>query len=246
VSDRPRDDRQPVYLPSIITSAVEGVRHVADARKIAIAVDAEGGTVMADPDQLRETLATALAHALRHTKNGGGIGISATRDDVQAEVRVVTELVTVFSLQFPLLPFGLPATQRTAAGRTPHRECSGLRVLVVDDEADGRTLVAEVLTRHGATVDVAASALLALVALGRNRYDVLVTDLTMPLDDGFNFLEQVRREPTPNMTLPAVALTGDADPETRERALAAGFAAYVTKPVSADALVRVVAAVGKG
>jgi CheY-like chemotaxis protein len=245
VPDRPSDDRQPVYLPSIITSAVEGVRHVADARKITIAVDAEGGTVMADPDELRETIATALAHGLRHTKNGGEIGISATRDDVQAEVRVVTDLVTIFSLQFPLLPFGLPPSQR-AVRSDPPRECSGLRVLVVDDEADGRTLVAEVLTRHGATVDVAASALLALVALGRNRYDVLVTDLTMPLDDGFNFLEQVRREQTPNMALPAVALTGDADPETREKALAAGFAAYVTKPVSADALVRVVAAVGKG
>lgn len=149
---------------------------------------------------------------------------------------------STFTLRLPLLPLGIE--EPASSGEPSAPRCSGMRVLVVDDEADARSLIAAVLSHYGAIVDVAADALHALTSLSQHRYDVLVSDLSMPLDDGFNLIEQVRRSSSPNRDVPAVALTAHAD--ARDAAIDAGFSAYVTKPVTPAALVNVIAAVGRG
>jgi signal transduction histidine kinase/ActR/RegA family two-component response regulator len=107
-----------------------------------------------------------------------------------------------------------------------------LRILVVDDNADGRTLTSLVLTQAGASVTAVASVREALQALEAERPDVLVSDIGLPDKDGYALIRQIRQyEAEQGGFLPAVALTGYARAEDRARILAAGFQAHVPKPV---------------
>jgi CheY-like chemotaxis protein len=147
-----------------------------------------------------------------------------------------------FTLTLPLLPL---AEQPVVSGDDPQAACTGLHVLVVDDEEEARLAIEQVLVTHGAAVDIAANTVAAVSALARDQYDVIVSDLAMPFDDGFMLLYHLRRTPGPNQSIPAVALTAHASNDMRARAVEAGFTAYVTKPVSALALVNIVATVGR-
>ncbi|MBI3951308.1 MAG: response regulator, partial [Acidobacteria bacterium] len=118
----------------------------------------------------------------------------------------------------------------------------GVRVLVVDDEADARELIATVLERSGAEVTTVGSAAEALEALGQLRPDVLVADIGMPGQDGYGLISEVRAlAPERGGNTPAVALTAYARLEDRVRALTAGYQIHVSKPVEPRELVTVVA-----
>lgn len=107
----------------------------------------------------------------------------------------------------------------------------GMRVLVVDDEAMTRDVVAAMLRRAGANVATADSARAAHDMLPRVRPDVIVCDIAMPGEDGYAFLRELRaREPELAQTR-VVALTAFGRPEDREKALDSGFDAYLKKPV---------------
>lgn len=125
--------------------------------------------------------------------------------------------------------------------RTPLVRLDGLRVLVVDDEADARRLVAKVLTQSGATVAAAAGAEEALHLLAGFRPDVLVSDIGMPDMDGFDLIKKVRSLDHAGRKLPAVALTAFAHNEDQRRVLLAGFQVHVAKPVDPHDLLAVVA-----
>src|SRR5438045_5422580 len=125
-------------------------------------------------------------------------------------------------------------------GRPPTLAC--IRVRVVDDDPDARARVTAVLGQSGADVVTAPSTQEALDALARARPHVLVSDLSMPGDDGYALLERVRALGLDRGgRVPAVALTAFARADDRARALAAGFAVHVPKPVEPAALVEVVA-----
>jgi CheY-like chemotaxis protein len=119
-----------------------------------------------------------------------------------------------------------------------------LRILVVDDSTDGRTLTSLVLTQAGASVDAVASVREALQILEGKRPDVLVSDIGLPEEDGFGLIRQIRqREAEHGGFLPAIALTGYARAEDRARSLAAGFQAHVPKPVDPAELTAAIAAI---
>ncbi|HYY05652.1 MAG TPA: ATP-binding protein [Candidatus Limnocylindria bacterium] len=119
---------------------------------------------------------------------------------------------------------------------------AGLRVLVVDDEADARECLTTVLEQCGAVVTTVASAREALGALASLRPDILVSDIAMPGEDGYSLIEKIRvLEARCGGRIPAVALTAYAGPEDRRRALAAGYELYVSKPVTPEELVAAVA-----
>ncbi|MCG2584120.1 ATP-binding protein [Massilia sp. TS11] len=154
-----------------------------------------------------------------------------------------------FSLLLPLAKPGQrplrPERADPNAAPTPSAgalaDLSGLRALVVDDEADARELVQRLLVECGARVQTAASAAEALLLLKREPPDLLVSDLGMPGVDGFALLAQIRHlAPDQGGCVPALALTALARPEDRARALATGFAAHVAKPVDAADLVSAV------
>jgi signal transduction histidine kinase len=148
-----------------------------------------------------------------------------------------------FTVRIPLAP--VRAARPGAAppaGDDRRPPLAGIRVLVVDDDADARELIAAVLGGSGAEVVAAASTAEALDVVARARPHVLVSDLAMPGDDGYVLLDRLRSlGPERNGSVPAVALTAFARAEDRERALARGFAVHVPKPVEPAALVEVVA-----
>jgi PAS domain S-box-containing protein len=123
----------------------------------------------------------------------------------------------------------------------------GLRILVVDDEPDARDLVAMVLERCGAQVTAVSSAREGLHVLSEARPDVLLSDIEMPEQNGYDFLRQVRHLPAERGGLtPAAALTAYASTADRMKTLEAGFQIHVPKPVQPPELVAVVASLVRG
>jgi PAS domain S-box-containing protein/excisionase family DNA binding protein len=121
---------------------------------------------------------------------------------------------------------------------------NNLRVLVVDDEEDARALLQTVLALSGARVTTAASAREALAVIERERPHVMVCDIGMPGEDGYQLIGRVRALPFDHGgSIPAVALTAYAREEDRRRALEAGFQVHVSKPIKPSELVAVVASV---
>jgi PAS domain S-box-containing protein len=117
-----------------------------------------------------------------------------------------------------------------------------VRVLIVDDEADARHLVAAVLQKRGALVFLAASSAEAMLLVQSERPDVILSDIFMPDEDGCAFIRKVRSLPTDGGgRTPAAALTAYARAEDRMRALAAGFQLHLAKPAVPAELVTVVA-----
>jgi CheY-like chemotaxis protein len=110
-------------------------------------------------------------------------------------------------------------------------------VLVVDDEADGREVVARFLKSAGATVVVAESVGDALATVDRDAFHAIVSDLAMPGEDGLALVRAIRGR---GIGTPLIALTAHASAQMRVRALMAGFNTYVTKPVEPAELAAVI------
>jgi PAS domain S-box-containing protein len=121
-------------------------------------------------------------------------------------------------------------------------ELNGLRVLVVEDDADSRDLLIAVLEQCRAEVVAVPSVAEAMRALEGWLPDVLISDIEMPGEDGFSLIRRLRQLPAERGgDTPAAALTAYARPEDRMRALLAGFQIHVPKPVEPAELVTVVA-----
>jgi len=119
---------------------------------------------------------------------------------------------------------------------------NGLRVLVVDDEADARELLTTLLGQYGAEVIAVATASEALETLQRLKPNVLVSDIAMPGEDGYALIRKVRLlDAEQGGQIPAVALTAYARAEDRINALRAGFQLHIAKPVNPEELAAVVA-----
>ncbi|MGH7215066.1 MAG: response regulator, partial [Tepidisphaeraceae bacterium] len=138
--------------------------------------------------------------------------------------------------------------QQSAAGADSSEELprlSGVHVLLVDDEADAREVVAEMLHRFDARVTTAASTREALALLESLRPDVIISDIAMPDQDGFDLIRAVRgRAAEQGGQVPAVALTAYARPEDADRCLRGGFQRHLAKPVDPRDLIACVARLG--
>jgi signal transduction histidine kinase/ActR/RegA family two-component response regulator len=134
-----------------------------------------------------------------------------------------------------------PADLVHIADRPPSVRLDGVHVLVVDDEADARRVLVMVLERVGAVVTTADSARAAIEALPKARPDVLVSDLGMPDQDGFDLIRQLRDDGHDARDLPAVALTAFVQKDDAHLALLAGFQVHLPKPVDPHELTSVIA-----
>jgi len=119
----------------------------------------------------------------------------------------------------------------------------GLHILVVDDQADTREMFQFVLEIYGAKVRAVASARAAIAAISENpNYDVLISDIGMPGENGYFLIKQVRSlSAEAGGQIPAVALTGYAGEQERQLAIEAGFQAHLAKPVEPVQLAQIVA-----
>lgn len=126
-------------------------------------------------------------------------------------------------------------------------DLSGFRVLVVDDDADARALLRRVLSEASAEVFDASDVPQALESIDRFRPHVLISDIGMPFEDGYDLIRQVRARGNRDGLLAAIALTAFARDEDRQRALAAGYQKHLSKPVDAQELLALTALlVGSG
>ncbi|MBS2013771.1 MAG: response regulator [Deltaproteobacteria bacterium] len=122
------------------------------------------------------------------------------------------------------------------------RTLAGVRVLVVDDDEDSRLLVTATLGEAGALTVAAESAAAALVELEGAPFDVLLSDIGMPDEDGYQLLAAVRSHANAKVaSIPAVALTAYARPVDAARAYGAGFDHHLAKPVDPEVIVELVA-----
>jgi PAS domain S-box-containing protein len=120
----------------------------------------------------------------------------------------------------------------------------GMKVLVVDDEADSRDLLSRILEEHKASVVVAAGADEALERLNTFHADVLVSDISMPGRDGYSLIREVRSREDSSSIPQAIAVTAFARHEDRVRTLQAGFKRHLSKPIDATELVVAVKELG--
>jgi len=150
-----------------------------------------------------------------------------------------------FSATFPLLAErGEPLTfsQSGETNGSDLRSLQGLRVLLVDDEAEARQIISTVISRSGAEVKTCTSAEEALAKLIEWRPDVLLSDIAMPDEDGYSLIGKIRLLPREKGgETPSAALTAYAREEDRNQALAAGYQMHIAKPVAPGLLVSMIA-----
>jgi PAS domain S-box-containing protein len=159
---------------------------------------------------------------------------------------------STFTVKLPLIAVGLTAIEpervHPAVGGSVPFDCSprldGLRILIVDDDADIRDLLTYTLEVCGAEVMAAASAdeAIAVLTASSTPMDILISDIGMPDEDGYALLRRVRAlEPEHKGGIPAIALTAYARTQDRRAALLAGFQSHVAKPVEPAELIAVIA-----
>jgi CheY-like chemotaxis protein/anti-sigma regulatory factor (Ser/Thr protein kinase) len=183
------------------------------------------------------------------TYGGLGLGLAIVRQLVEMQggsVEAKSEgrgRGATFVVRLPASQPGAAVAARATAPSPPTGAAlgsgvlAGLRVLVVDDEGDGREMLAVLLRSHGATAATAASAEEALAFLETAPADLLISDIGMPHADGYQLIRAIRgAESKAWQDLPAIALTAFARAEDAQKAREAGYQAHLAKPFQAGGL----------
>lgn len=192
---------------------------------------------------------------------GLGLGLSIVKHLVQlhhGSVNVESQgqdKGTTFTLDLPLASVSSEnlnngATSGAELNIVPpgfSRILDGLRILVVDDEADSRELIRAILMGCGGEINCCESVAEAMKAIREWKPDLLVSDIGMPNEDGYTLIKKVRSLRSKRAKqLPAVALTAYATKEDEARALSSGFQMHVAKPIEPETLVMSIAsAIGR-
>jgi CheY-like chemotaxis protein/anti-sigma regulatory factor (Ser/Thr protein kinase) len=198
------------------------------------------------------------------TLGGLGLGLSISKQLVELHGGAIRAESAgegkgaTFTVELPLAnieaaadPKGQPGDAQAAfaaSSFTPSPVLRGVRVLVVEDEAHTRSAIQRVLEDCQAEVTAVESAALAVAAfrekLSARKYDVLLSDVSMPVQNGYELMHEIRdmeRQRGERQLILAVALTAYAREEDRARAWAAGFQSHLPKPVEPERLVKVLA-----
>jgi PAS domain S-box-containing protein len=185
--------------------------------------------------------------SITRTHSGLGLGLAIVRQLVELHGGTVWADSPGLNMG-STFTFRLPAIEVSSIARDEQQllvvgaNLEGIRVLVVDDDVDSREFLVFVLAEYGAQVRAANSAAEGVEAAIEFLPDILVSDIGMPEQDGYELLNRLRRtEASGGKKFRAIALTAYARDEDRDRALAAGFDRHLPKPIEPDALVEVVA-----
>jgi signal transduction histidine kinase/ActR/RegA family two-component response regulator len=213
-----------------------------------------------------------LPHVFEHfrqadgssTRNYGGLGLGLAiawhlvklhGGEIFAESKGQGEGAT-FRVKLPLADFryqqNILAEHSESHGHNNHLTdlgaISGIRVLVVDDEQDARELISFILIQSGLEVRAVATVAEALHEFIEWRPDILISDISMPTEDGYMLIQQIRAIETESdcpKAIPAVALTAYAREEEHMRVLTAGYQVHLSKPVEPPHLIRIIANLAK-
>ncbi|GAX41209.1 PAS/PAC sensor hybrid histidine kinase [Tolypothrix sp. NIES-4075] len=185
------------------------------------------------------------------TRNHGGLGLglSIVRHLIELHGGTVTAESpgegkgATFIVRLPLIEESSKQEKenKTEAENTNSLPLAGIRILLVDDEIDTRDFMSFLLQQQGATVSEASSASEALKAFAESTPDILLSDLGMPLVDGYSLISQIRSmSPEQGGEIPAIALSAYAGESDRDRAFAAGFQKHLAKPVEPTELLALI------
>ena len=173
--------------------------------------------------------------------HGGQVSVSSEGDGQGATFTVSLPVLPVRREPESKVPRVHPAAQNSLANDCPP-ELADLRILLVDDEADSRELLTVVLESCRAVVTAAGSAAEALEKFQQAKFDIFISDIGMPGEDGFSLIGKIRKLPNERGGgIPAIALTAYARAEDRVQALRSGFQMHLAKPVESTELVAAVA-----
>lgn len=182
---------------------------------------------------------------------GLGLGLAIVRHLVELHGGTVsaqsdgTNKGATFSATFPLLADRAEPVTLAHSGEMSALDVlslDGLRVLLVDDEPESRHIISTVITRTGAEVNACKSASEALATLVEWKPDVILSDIAMPDEDGYSFINKVRSLPRDKGgDTPAAALTAYARDVDRRQALDAGYQMHIAKPIGAGQLISMIA-----
>lgn len=184
------------------------------------------------------------------SRHGLGLGLSICRHFIEqlgGRITVASDgpgRGSTFEVGLPLAHRD-DASDRARAAIPPNALC-GVSILLLEDDDDTRGLLAQTLARYGASVEGARCVDEARRALGGGGYDVLLCDLRMAGEDGFAFIQEIRRHPDRRIaSLPAASITASPLLQDRDRALAAGYQSHLCKPVDTDELAGVMLALAR-
>lgn len=195
-----------------------------------------------------------LDSSITRTHGGLGLGLSIVRHlvemhggTVKAESAGLNQ-GTIFTIQLPLADnFRIPEStllsvensyQTDGHEKIDTPDLRGCCVLLVDDDADTLEILRFILEKTGAEIRTAASVAAALEIFQNWKPSVIISDIGMPVEDGYSFIRRLREQ---GETIPAAALSAYTRNEDQAQALAAGFQAHISKPVSPYKLITIVA-----
>jgi signal transduction histidine kinase len=272
-----------IDLVPVVEAGISAVRPAADARRIAIDVDAPSSLPMrGDDNRIQQIIWNLMSNAVKFSREGSHIRVSVRREDGQVVIRVSDEGIGIDPALLPhvferfwqadssshrshsglglglaivkylaelhggtaeahsegsargatftiRLPIGAAVQAAGAAGDDGDRKRR--RVLLVDDDDATREVVSRTLSHYGANVTPAASASEAMSLLERQTFDLVLTDIAMPHNDGYWLLSEIRKT-KPQMRVAALTALGHSD----DQLASAGFDSFVRKPVEASQL----------
>lgn len=153
---------------------------------------------------------------------------------------------SVFTVRLPIATARSAVAVKPSSDSAPFEKLSGIRVLVVDDDADSCEVVRRILVDCKAEVAIATSADEGLATIDKFRPNLLISDIGMPGKDGYALIRELRSNPAiSSYSIPAVALTAFARSQDRIQSLKAGFSMHISKPVDPHELVHVVGALAR-
>jgi CheY-like chemotaxis protein len=172
----------------------------------------------------------------------GGTVCAASKGTGQGTTFTVTLPLVVWDAAKKITENSDEQYKQLAKSKFASANLTNLRVLIVDDEPDAREVLMMALSQTGAAVRATATVGEALEVFDEWKPSVLVSDIGMPSEDGYDLIREVRaRDAERGGRIPALALTGYASADDAARALAAGYQTHLAKPVAPSDLIHAVA-----